>query len=144
MKSSIRCHQKGLAAVEFSIVLPFLLLILAAIGEFGNAFISYNILNKAVQNGTRMAVTQVYGTAKAENIASDDEIEKAVKYGNPNITVDDTTQPVLEELTVSVIHDGNYVIVTAQYPYQPLLGALLDDVLADVILTSSSVMRVTP
>ncbi|XAW89989.1 TadE/TadG family type IV pilus assembly protein [Vibrio sp. CDRSL-10 TSBA] len=83
MKTMRVKNIKGLASIELLIVLPVLLLILAAIAEFGNAFIRYNILSKAVQNGARMAVTEVYGTAKAENIASDEEIKQAVMYGSP-------------------------------------------------------------
>ncbi|MBY7804555.1 pilus assembly protein [Vibrio fluvialis] len=144
MKYERRRKQYGLAAVEFTIVLPLLLLLLAAVAEFGNLFIRYNTLSKAVQNGARMAVVEVYGTAKADKIASDDKIEKAVKYGNPEVIPDANTKPVLDSLTVNIVHNGNYVTVTAQYPYQPFLGVLLDNILDGTILTSSAVMRVTP
>ncbi|WP_417212501.1 TadE/TadG family type IV pilus assembly protein [Acinetobacter venetianus] len=138
---------KGVAAIEFTIVLPFLLLLLAAIAEFGNAFIKYNILNKAVQNGARIAVTEVYGTAKAEAIASDEEITNAVLYGHTNDPDTNAGEsPVLDAVIVTVEYEpgDDYVVVTGSYPYQPLLGVLLGGLLTDIKLTSSSVMRVEP
>ncbi|WGY46145.1 TadE/TadG family type IV pilus assembly protein [Vibrio sp. ABG19] len=143
MKTTRVKNIKGLASIELLIVLPVLLLILAAIAEFGNAFIRYNILSKAVQNGARMAVTEVYGTAKAENIASDEKIKQAVMYGSPKTVVD--TQPILEAMTVTVTYStgDDYVVVTGTYPYQPLVGPWLNDLLSDVTLTASAVMRVT-
>lgn len=144
MKTMRVKNIKGLASIELLIVLPVLLLILAAIAEFGNAFIRYNILSKAVQNGARMAVTEVYGTAKAENIASDEQIKQAVMYGSPKTVVDDTTQPILEAMTVTVTYStgDDYVVVTGTYPYQPLVGPWLNDLLSDVTVTASAVMRV--
>ncbi|UUM30078.1 TadE/TadG family type IV pilus assembly protein [Vibrio japonicus] len=143
MKSMQR-KEKGIASVEFTIVLPLLLLFLVAIGEFGNAFIRYNTLSKAVQNGARFAVSEVYGTAKADNIAPTSDIQNAVIYGNPNPA--DGAAPILESLTVNVSYDavGKYVVVTAQYPYTPIIGAMLGDLLSDITLTASAVMRVAP
>lgn len=140
----VQRRESGIASVEFTIILPLLLLFLVAIGEFGNAFIRYNTLSKAVQNGARFAVSEVYGTAKAENIAPTSEIQNAVIYGNPNPA--DGATPVLESLTVNVSYDdvNNYVVVTAAYPYTPIVGAFLGDALSDVTLTASSVMRVAP
>ncbi|KOO11615.1 hypothetical protein AKJ18_28215, partial [Vibrio xuii] len=108
------------------------------------AFIRYNTLSKAVQNGARFAVSEVYGTAKAENIAPTSEIQNAVMYGSPSPA--DGATPVLESLTVNVSYDdvNNYVVVTAAYPYTPIVGAFLGDALSDVTLTASSVMRVAP
>lgn len=125
-------------------MLPLLLLFLVAIAEFGNAFIRYNTLSKAVQNGARFAVSEVYGTAKAENIAPTSDIQNAVKYGNPNPV--EGAAPVLESLTVNVSYDGvgKYVVVTAEYPYTPIIGAMLGDLLSDVTLSASAIMRVAP
>ncbi len=137
------CKQAGIAAVEFTLLLPLMLLFIAAIGEFGNAFIKYNTLSKAVQNGARIAVTDVYGTANPDAIASDEDITNAVIYGSKSPV--DGALPALEGITVTVTQDGNIVTVTAVYPYQALMASLLDNVIGEsVTLTSSSVMRVSP
>ena len=47
-------RQKGAAAVEFGIVLVFLILVLAGIVEFGRAFWYYDALSKATRDGARM------------------------------------------------------------------------------------------
>ncbi len=135
--------QKGFAAVEFTLLLPLILLFIAAIGEFGNIFIKYNTLSKAVQNGARIAVTDVYGTANPDDIASDTDITNAVIYGSKSPV--DGALPALEGLTVTVTQEGNVVTVSVAYPYQSLMAPLLNNIISqNVTLTSSSVMRVSP
>lgn len=46
-------EQKGVAAVEFALVLVFLLLLVAGIVEFGRAFWYYDALTKATRDGAR-------------------------------------------------------------------------------------------
>ncbi|MEX3073890.1 TadE/TadG family type IV pilus assembly protein [Vibrio alginolyticus] len=135
--------QAGIAAVEFTLLLPLMLLFVAAIGEFGNILIKYNTLSKAVQNGARIAVTDVYGTANPDHIASDADISNAVIYGSKAPV--DGALPALQGLTVSVSQEGNVVTVTAVYPYQALVAPLLNNIISqNITLTSSSVMRVSP
>ena len=45
--------QQGLAAVEFAIVLPLILLMALAITELGRGLYQYNTLSKAVHDGAR-------------------------------------------------------------------------------------------
>lgn len=128
-------NQAGIAAVEFTLILPLMLLFIAAIGEFGNILIKYNTLSKAVQTGARLAVTEVYGTGNPDAIASDTEISNAV-----NDALSD-----FENITITLSRDGNLVVVTADYQYQSLMGPLLDNIITpNVTLTSTSVMRVSP
>lgn len=143
--------QRGIAAVEFTLLLPLMLLFIAAIGEFGNILIKYNTLSKAVQNGARIAVTDVYGTANPDDIALDTDITNAVIYGSTKPVVG--SLPVLEGLKVEVTQemdeDGNpadpFVTISVAYPYQPLMAPLLDNIISqNFVLTSSSVMRVSP
>lgn len=145
MMKTNKQSMTGVAAVEFVIILPLLLLFLAAVGEFGNAFIRYNILSKAVQNGARFAVTEVYGTADSYQIADPAQIRNVVMYGNSA----GTGQAILNDVTVLVDYDPDddtdkYVVVTAAYPYTPLMDALLGGIMSDVTLTASALMRVRP
>lgn len=135
--------QAGIAAVEFTLLLPLMLLFIAAIGEFGNLLIKYNTLSKAVQNGARISVTEVYGTGNPADIASPTEISNAVIYGSTNPA--DGAVPALNGLTVTVSQEGNVVTVSAVYPYQALVAPLLNNIISqNFTLTSSSVMRVSP
>lgn len=47
-------RQQGVAAVEFALVLFFLILLVAGIVEFGRAFWYYDALSKATRDGARL------------------------------------------------------------------------------------------
>lgn len=46
-------RQRGVAAIEFAILVPVMLLIVFGITEFGRAFYQYNSLTKSVRDGVR-------------------------------------------------------------------------------------------
>lgn len=56
-------HQQGVAAVEFAILLPMLLLIVFGITEFGRALYSYNTIVKATRDAARYVMIQQPGGA---------------------------------------------------------------------------------
>lgn len=145
MMLSVR-KSSGIAAVEFLIVLPVLLLILALIVEFGNAFVRYNTLNKMVQNAARYSVVDIYGSEDVDAIADHTSIQNMVLYGRKVPIADQL--PVLDSIQVQIneVVDGgiSYVVVTANYPYQPIMNLIPIDALTNLQLTSSAVMRVSP
>ena len=145
--SILKSRQSGIAAVEFLITLPVLLLILTIIVEFGNAFISYNTLSKTVQNAARYSVRDVYGTADPYAVADFDSIKNMVVYGNKTQPAGDNPPVVLDGLetsNVQVTIDGKYVVVTASYTYSPILNFLPLDSLLDLTFSSSALLRTEP
>ncbi len=133
-------YQQGLAAIEFLITAPVVLLLLTGITEIGSAFISYNSLNKQVQNAARYAVTEIYGTSSSDRIADIDEIKNIVVYGSALAG----GSPILNSLTtsdVSVTHENKYVTVSATYNYVPLLNLIPTDINFNFPLSASAVMR---
>ena len=58
--------QKGVAIVEFALILPFLLLLTFITTEFGRAIWEYNTLAKSVRDGSRYLSTQPPGTKITE------------------------------------------------------------------------------
>ena len=54
-----RLRERGAAAVELALVLPVLLLIVAAIIDFGRAMFVQSVLTNAAREGARAAVVQV-------------------------------------------------------------------------------------
>ena len=68
-------RQRGVAIIEFALILPFLLLLTAVTTEFGRAIYQYGILAKAVRDSARYLSEQTPGThiAQARNL---------VVYGN--------------------------------------------------------------
>jgi hypothetical protein len=55
----IKQRQKGLAAVEMTLVLPLLLLLFITTAEIGRMLYQYNTLTKAQRNGIRLLATQL-------------------------------------------------------------------------------------
>jgi Flp pilus assembly protein TadG len=78
-------RERGVAMVEFMIVLPVVLFIMFGVTEIGRVLIRYNTLTKALQDGARHA--SVYGLAGSTQVVNIDaalnnEIRNLVVYGN--------------------------------------------------------------
>ncbi|MDW6002351.1 TadE/TadG family type IV pilus assembly protein [Vibrio mangrovi] len=132
--------QSGIAAVEFLITIPAVLIILVGVTEFGTALIRYNTLNHMVQDGVRYAVTDIYGTASTDQIADISNIKNVVLYGDPNGS--GTAQ--LDTLTaddITVTHANKFVTVSATYLYVPLLSLAVMNLDLNFELSASAVMR---
>jgi Flp pilus assembly protein TadG len=151
-RESNRCRrmQHGTAAVEFTIVLPLLLLSMAATAEIGRMLSQYNTLNKAVRDGARyLAANALTGTTGVTSITS------ALQTATTNLVLTGNTAgtgaallPSLTAGNVTVASLANgYVSVTATYTYVPILGATLPTfgltapISVNVPLTASVVMR---
>lgn len=138
-------NKRGMAAVEFLITLPLLLMVLTIVVEFGTAYIRYNTLSKSVQNAVRYSIrdSQFF-------IADFSSIKNMVVYGKK--TVIDGDEPILYSFgveDVSVVYDDTdddekYVVVTGTYTYVPILRFLYFDKLSDLTMSSSAVMRAKP
>ena len=94
-------NQRGLAAVEFAIVVPVMLFLMLATAEFGRVFYQYNTLTKAVQAGARYASRPLLKTNKLTNLDDDfvQRIQNFVVYGKEN--VDGTDTAVLDGFTAT-------------------------------------------
>jgi Flp pilus assembly protein TadG len=122
---------RGIAAVEFVACAPFLLLLMLATAELGRAFIHYQTLTYSVRQGARyISEHSINGTtgvvslsattiAEARNLAVYGNI---LGTGNPKLPNYQTSQ-----LQVESVGGGN-VRITATYAYQPMLGAVMPDV----------------
>lgn len=54
--------QQGVALVEFTLVLPVLLLLLLAFGEFGRMLYQYNVLLQASRDADRFVASQAWNS----------------------------------------------------------------------------------
>lgn len=139
--------QGGVAMVEFLISVPFLLLMFAAIVEFGIMFYQQTTLNKSVQDGARyLAGKSVFGSVGFTEIRAQQRVEVSnlVVYGN----ILGTGQPLIDGLDTSMVTiecaygstatssgtrcNSDAVInllspfsVSAQVQYSPVLGGML-------------------
>ena len=144
-------RQRGTAMVEFAIALPLLLFLILATFEFGRMISQYNILTKAVRDGARYAASAAAvagGTTGLVNITSG--IQSTVTNLVTTGTADGSGNPLLPgpAPTVSVTDDGNgYVLISASYTYQPIIGASLPTfglgapIPLTVTLTAATIMR---
>lgn len=86
-------HQQGVAAVEFAILLPMLLLIIFGITEFGRALYSYNTIVKATRDAARYVMIQQPGGAA-------DAVAKCLAvYGNTGCS----GNPLAPGLTLAMV-----------------------------------------
>lgn len=91
--------QKGVAIIEFALILPFLLLLTFITTEFGRAIWQYNTLTKSVRDSVRYLSLQTPGDpvaiAKARNLTV---------YGN----LTGTGTPLAEGLSTSNVPDPTW------------------------------------
>ena len=100
-----RRDEQGVQLVEVAIVIPLLLMMFAAVGEFGRYFYEYTTLAKAARVGGRFMAAKSYKSASTNwQLAT----KKLVVYGNTA----GTGSPVLPGLTVDnveiVFQGGTY------------------------------------
>ncbi len=139
-----RTDERGTQFVELALVVPILLMLLAATAEFGRFMYTYSTLAKATRAGARYVVSQPPGTGVAET-------KNLVVYGNtagagtPVVTGLDASQIVV---TPALAPNGTTDTVTvgiAGYTYQPIfdLGKLANKstLSLQVNVNASSTMR---
>ncbi len=120
-------RERGLAAVEFAIILPVVLLIMLATAEFGRAYYQYNTLVKSVRNGVRyLANEAIAGTTGVIDLDTDkvDKVKNLVVFGN----IAGSGTPLIQTLATDQVTvsspDPLHVEVQADFPYQPLFAVL--------------------
>lgn len=94
----MRCTstQRGVAAIEFALVLLFLIPLAFGITELGRAFYQYNTLAKATRDGAR-----VLASGGSANVA---KAKCLTVYGDPNCT-GEPLLPGLSQEIVQVTYD---------------------------------------
>jgi Flp pilus assembly protein TadG len=130
MKMSTTKKHKGVAMVEFAIILPFIFILLYSIVEVSRLQLTVNSMAKSVRDGARyLANNSELGDTGTVVISSEDETitKNLVVYGAPN----NTGTPIIGDLTtdnVSVIDmgDNTHVRVTATINYAPILDGSFD------------------
>ena len=119
-------RQQGLAMVEFTLVLPVLLLLLLAFGEFGRMLYQYNLLLQASRDADRFVASQAWDSTLGTVALSDTlltQTKNVAVYGVPA----NTGTAVVSGLTtgnVDVAAVGtDHVRVTITYTFCPVIGA---------------------
>jgi hypothetical protein len=140
--------QQGLAAIEFTLVLPFLLLLIFASAEFGRLLYQYNALNKTVRDASRYLSSNVIFGDNG-NITIKDSIAAKVKnliqFGQSSSA--SALFPNLGDDDINLAISGDFIIITVNYNWQPIFSETLttfglgNDIDLSFPLVSSYTMR---
>ena len=128
-------HDKGAALAELAILVPFLILLVAAVAEFGRFFQKYTTLSKATRTAARHLSKNPFPTSQGEArslvvcgklaCAGGDELVPGISAAN--VCIESTGAGKIETVTVSIPRAGGGGC-GAPLNYQPIfnIGALLN------------------
>ena len=120
-----RHSQRGVAIVEFALMLPTLLILIFIVTELGRAIMQYNTVTKSVRDASRYLSIHLPGTKLAE-------AKNLVVYGNTS----GTGSPLVPGLSTSNVPDPTWqsagadpVITTVTvevsgYSFQPMMPSV--------------------
>ncbi|WP_394175076.1 TadE family protein [Thalassotalea litorea] len=117
--------QHGLAAIELTIILPFLLFLLFATAEFGRLLYQYNALTKTVRDATRFATSHASpGTTGVVDLSQiESEIALLLRFGQLStgtLLLPEADQD--EVLSVTSSTDGDLITINVTYQWQPIFA----------------------
>lgn len=131
--------QRGIAIVEATIVLPILLLLLLAIGEFGRMLYQYHILTKAVRAGTHHLGVENWHNNNFERPIMEDKIRKLILYGN-DTTTGRSVLPGMQSSDISISYKQipvgssyTYMVIDVRYYWQPVFGSNFNTFFGNVL-----------
>ena len=113
-------RTKGVAIVEFIIVLPICLILIMATAEFGRVFMQYNTLTKSVRGGVRYVATNaLVGSTGVVSIngAVQAQTQNLVVYGNTAGTGNPILPGLITGAVIVASPGGGRVSVSVIYPY---------------------------
>jgi Flp pilus assembly protein TadG len=116
----LRC-DRGVAALEFAIVAPVLMLLLVAVMEFGRMYWVRDSVQYATEQTARWAIVNTAATdsqLKARALAQFDD----VSAGTPVVSVGHETVNGLSFLTVTITYNFQFLVDFAGVGKLPLRG----------------------
>jgi len=135
----LKCESRGVAAVEFAIILPLLLLLIFGIIEFSLALYDQAVITNASREAARAGVvvrTVKATTAQITTVATNYCQSYLISFGTPappSVSVSETTNPDFAPT--------QQLSVTVSYTYTGLmLGPLLSALTGPLVLSATSVM----
>ncbi|CAN7644286.1 TadE/TadG family type IV pilus assembly protein [Pseudomonas sp. GL-B-26] len=119
-------RQQGLAMVEFTLVLPVLLLLLLAFGEFGRMLYQYNVLLQASRDADRFVASQAWDSTLGQVALSSTlltQTKNVAVYGVPANTGTAVVSGLTTGNVVVAAVGSDHVRVTITYTFCPVIGA---------------------
>ena len=131
--------RTGAATVEFALVAPLFLVLLAGIIEFGQAFRIEHSLSNAVRHGTRAAIVPgVASTQVANKVRSDCAATLGVKPADIKVAVAVNGST---DVDVSAAQAADEICVTVSIPYSKIGVGFFSNTFAKATLSSTCVME---
>ncbi|KJZ37055.1 TadE/TadG family type IV pilus assembly protein [Pseudomonas fluorescens] len=118
-------RQQGLAMVEFTLVLPVLLLLLLAFGEFGRMLYQYNVLLQASRDADRFVASQAWNSTLGQVALSNTlltQTKNVAVYGVPANTGTAVVSGLTTGNVVVAAVGTDHVRVTITYTFCPVIG----------------------
>ncbi|WP_439684661.1 TadE/TadG family type IV pilus assembly protein [Cupriavidus oxalaticus] len=130
--------QKGVAAVEFAIVLPVLLMIVFGIVDFGVGLYNKAVLTNAAREGARVGIvlrSPKYTAADVNAVVQQYAANYLITFGTTNTPVVDATAGIGESF-------GQPLTVKVSWTYSGLwLGRFYEAFANPLVLSSTAVMN---
>ena len=136
-RNKLRRHKRGTSVVEMAIVLPLLLTLMFAIGEFGIMFTQYQTLINAAREGARTGVlfrgaSCVAGTVKTQIATTVNDYMVGTGIQTGTITTTSSGE---------CGGSGTQLIVTSAVPYSFAALPGLAGLQSSITLSARSTMR---
>ena len=128
-------HERGASIAELAILVPILVLLLAAVCDFGRFFQQYTTLAKSTRTAARYLSNHSFpdNQAAARNLvvcgklscAGGDELVPGISTAN--VCIESTGSPKIQTVTVSLPRTGGQGACAQPFNYRPFfdIGALL-------------------
>lgn len=129
-------QERGASMAELAIMVPILILLLAAVADFGRFFQQYTTLAKSTRTAARYLSNHSFpdNQGAARNLvvcgkltcAGGDELVPGITTAN--VCIESTGSPKIETVTVSIPRTGGAGACAQPFNYQPFfnMGALLN------------------
>ena len=118
-------RQQGLALVEFTLVLPVLLLLLLAFGEFGRMLYQYNVLLQASRDADRFVASRAWDSTLGQVALNNTlltQTKNVAVYGVPANTGTAVVSGLTTGNVVVAAVGTDHVRVTITYTFCPVIG----------------------
>ena len=138
-RSTRRWERRGVAAVEFAVVAPLFLLLLAGIIEFGQAFRIQHMLSIATRRGARSAIVEgaTYGYVQQKVKA---DCAQTLGVSESDLTVDVTVNGT-DASGLSGTEEGDEISVIVRIPYSKAGVGFYANTFANTVLSSTCTLE---
>lgn len=129
-----RLNQKGVAGVEFAVVLPLLMLLICGTIEFGVLYYNKQVVTNASREAVRAGIAGA-NDAAMQQIAS-------TYCGNRLIGLKNAIPSALVNVAVTPPDAQNDLTVSVSLNYDLLFGAIIG--INQIVVSGQTVMRMEP